>query len=343
MTPFLAALAGDPEVEALLSDEAQLANMLAVERALAQASADAGLITSAAAAQITAAIDAFTPDLAILTAGMSRDGIVVPALISALRATIPAPHRAALHEGATSQDIVDTALMLQAAKILDVLQARISDLLTHLADLRTANGERPLMAHTRMQAALPISWSDKLQAWSDPFVRHLQALGEMRHDLLVVQLGGPVGDRRSFEGKGEAIAAGLAQRVGLGLAAPWHTDRDRVVALGNLLARITGSIGKLGADIALLAQSEVAAITLEGGGGSSAMAHKSNPVAAEVLVALARYNAGLAGTLQHAMIHEYERSGAGLTLEWLTLPQIFVTSGASLRLALRLIDQIRLA
>ena len=114
------------------------------------------------------------------------------------------------------------------------------------------------------------------------------------------------------------------------------------MGLGNLLALISGSMGKIGADIALLAQNEVAAVRLEGGGGSSAMAHKSNPVNAEVLVALARANAGLAGTLQQAMVHEYERSGAAWTLEWLTLPQMVVNTGASLRLGLALLDQLEL-
>ena len=343
MTPLLSALAGDPEVDALLSDDAQLTAMLSVERALAQASADAGLIDQAAAAAIASAIAAFSPDHAALAAGMARDGVVVPELVAQLRDTIPQARRAALHKGATSQDIVDTALMVQTAKILDILQARLAEVLTRLAALHAANGERPLLAHTRMQAALPTNWGDKLQSWSDPLQRHLAALDTMRRGLLVIQLGGPVGDRRSFDGKGEAVAAALAKHLDLGLARPWHSARDPIVALGDRLALLTGSLGKIGADVALLAQTEIGAITLKDGGGSSAMAHKSNPVTAEVLVALARFNAGLAGTLQQAMVHEYERSGAAWTLEWLTLPQIFVTTGASLRLSLKLCDQIQLA
>lgn len=343
MTPLLSALAGDAEIEALLSDDAQITAMLAVERALAEASADAGLITTAAFDAIATAIAAFTPDRAALAGAIVRDGVVVPALIAQLRAKLPEPHRAGLHKGATSQDIVDTALMLQTAKILDIVQSRLADLLTRLADLHKSHGDRPLMAHTRMQAALETTWSPKLQSWSDPLQRHLRALESMRRGLLVVQLGGPIGDRRSFEDKGDAIAAALAKRLDLGLADPWHTARDPIVALGDRLALATGSLGKLGADIALLSQTEVAAVTLANGGTSSAMAHKSNPVAAELLVALARFNAGLAGTLQQAMVHEYERSGAAWTLEWLTLPQIFVTTGAALRHALTLLDQIRIA
>jgi 3-carboxy-cis,cis-muconate cycloisomerase len=339
---LLSALAGDAEIEALLSDEAQLAAMLAVEKALAGASADIGWISDAAAAAVANACDGFTPDWPGLEAGMAQDGVVVPALVRQLRATIAEPHGAALHKGATSQDITDTALMLQLAGVFDVYEARLTALLSRLDDLAADSGGKALMAHTRMQVALPTTWGAKLMSWAEPLRRHRQALAMMRRSLLVVQLGGPVGDRGSFDGHGDALAAAMAKRLDLGLASPWQATRDPVVALGNLLALISGSLGKLGMDVTLLAQNEIAAISLEGGGGSSAMAHKSNPVNAEVLVALARANAGLSGILAQALVHENERSGAAWTLEWLILPQMLVHAGASLRLAQKLIDQLRI-
>ncbi|KQX37985.1 3-carboxy-cis,cis-muconate cycloisomerase [Devosia sp. Root436] len=343
MNPLLSALAGDAEIDALLSDDAQLTAMLAVEAALAEASVDCGWIEEGAALAIKSAIAAFVPDRAALAAGMAQDGVVVPALLRQLRATVAESHRAALHRGATSQDVIDTALMLQLARVFDLYESRLAALLERLDALGTDAGARPLMAHTRMQAALPTSWAAKIESWRAPLQRHLRALGAMRRTLLVVQLGGPVGDRGSFEGHGDAIAAAMARRLDLGLAEPWQATRDPIVALGNLLALISGSLGKLGADVALLAQSEVGALRLEGAGGSSAMAHKANPVNAEILVALARYNAGLSGTLGQAMLHEYERSGAAWTLEWLTLPPMLVTTGASLRLGVRLVEQLHLA
>jgi len=340
MNPLLSALAGDADIEKLLSDEAQLTSMLAVEGALAEASADCGWIGADAARAVQAAIAGFTPDHADLAVGMAQDGVVVPALVRQLRGQVAEPHRAALHRGATSQDVVDTALMLQVARIFDLYEARLMTLLERLEALAAEAGDRPLMAHTRMQAALPTSWTAKIGTWSEPLQRHRRALAAMRRSLLVVQLGGPVGDRGSFEGHGDAVAAGLAKRLDLGIARPWHATRDPVMALGSLLAVISGSLGKLGGDVALLAQTEVGAVRLEGAGGSSAMAHKANPVSAEVLVALARYNGGLAGLLNQAMVHEYERSGAAWTLEWLTLPPMLVTTGASLRLSLRLLEQM---
>ena len=337
---LLSSLAGDPEIEALLSDVAQLDAMLAVERGLAEAAAQAGLIGEDAAAAVGAAINGFGLDWDGLRAGMARDGVVVPALVGQLRALVAEPHGQALHFGATSQDVIDTALVLQLAKAIAVFEARITGLQRALAALGDAHGDKVLMAHTRMQVALPSTVGEKIRTWSEPLGRHLQGLALARRTLLVVQLGGPVGDRSSFGGKGDLVAKYLAQKLDLGLAPSWHSGRDPIVAFGSLLSLISGSLGKIGADVALLAQNEVGAVTLAGGGGSSAMAHKANPVKAEVLVSLARFNAGLAGTLHQALVHENERSGAAWTLEWLVLPQMLVATGAGLRLAGEMLGQV---
>jgi len=341
--PLLSALAGDPEIEALLSDASQLDAMLAFERALAEASAEVGFIAAEAAAVIDAALSDYVPDWPGLEAGMAQDGVVVPTLVKQLKDGLPEANKPALHKGATSQDVTDTALMLQLAKVFDLYEARLSALLERFDALAAEHGGKALMAHTRMQVALPTTWGAKLVSWSEPLKRHLRSLVAMRPSLLVIQLGGPVGDRGSFGTHGNAIAAGMAKRLDLGLATPWQATRDPIVALGSLLAQISGSLGKLGMDVTLLAQNEVGAVRLEGGGGSSAMAHKSNPVNAEVLIALARANAGLSGTLAQAQLHENERSGAAWTLEWLTLPPMLVNTGASLRLAQKLLDQLRIA
>lgn len=340
---LLSALTGDAEIENLLSDAAQLDAMLAFERALAEASAESGFIPDSAATAIVDAIAAYQPDWSGLAAGMAQDGVVAPALVKQLKAGLAEPHKSALHKGATSQDVADTALMLQLATVFDIYESRLAGLIAALEALAAEHAAKPLMAHTRMQVALPTTWGAKLASWSEPLLRHQRALAAMRRSLLVIQLGGPVGDRASFGPYGDAIATSMAKKLDLGLATPWQATRDPIIALGSLLAQISGSLGKLGMDVTLLAQNEVAAVTLEGGGGSSAMAHKSNPVNAEVLVALARYNAGLSGTLNQAMVHENERSGAAWTLEWLTLPPMLVTTGASLRLAASLLAQLRIA
>ena len=338
--PLLSHLVGDEEIEALLTDEAQLRDMLAFERALAEAESDAGVVTAEAAKAIASAIDRFEPDWDDLARGMARDGVVVPALIKQLRAVVGEPHRSALHHGATSQDVVDTALVLQLTKVIPILLDRIAVLQAGLNTLIGTSGALPLMAHTRMQAALPFTVGDKARTWLEPLERHRAAISALQPQLLVVQLGGPIGDRSTFRGKGDEVARGLATRLGIGNAGPWHSVRDPIAAFGSLLSLLTGSLGKFGADIALMAQSEIGAIKIRGGGGSSALANKSNPVAAEVLVAVARYNAGLLGTLHQTLVHENERSGAAWTLEWLTLPAMLVATAASLRLSITLVDQI---
>jgi 3-carboxy-cis,cis-muconate cycloisomerase len=340
MKCLLNALAGDPEIDALFGDTAEIAALLRVEGALAAAEAEAGLISAAAAGRIGRALADFTPDAAALAAGFAKDGVVVPALVKQLRAAVGAEHAGAVHFGATSQDIIDTGLMLRLAEVIALLLARIGRLEAAFSALDARFGARPMLAHTRMQAALPSSFAEKVRNWAEPLGRERATLDRLRGRLLVVQLGGPVGDRSSFMGKGDEVARRLAERLDLGLATPWHSQRDAIVEFGSVLALISGSLGKFGMDVALLSQSEVRAITLKGGGGSSSMAHKVNPVKAELLVALARFNAGLAGTLQQAMIAENERSGAAWTLEWLVLPQMAVATGKALAVAAALAGEI---
>lgn len=340
MTNLLSAFSSDPEIELLLGDDAQLDAYLAFEIALAQASAIAGMIPEQAAQNIETALAGFTVDWDDLKQGMARDGVPIPALIKQLKKHLPAETALYLHKGATSQDVVDTALMLQLAKILPIYEERISKLLKQLGELDDAIGDKAYIAHTRMQIAVASTWRAKIASWSGPLVRTLQSMIRLRRSLLVIQLGGPVGDRASFGVYGDAIAKHMANILDLGLAEPWHSQRDQIVGLGNVLVQLTGSLGKIGMDVALLAQNEVAAVRLVGGGSSSAMAHKSNPVTAEVLVALAHQLAGLDGTLNLAMIHENERSGMAWSLEWLTLPTMLVSTGASLTHASSLIERL---
>ncbi len=340
MGQLLDALTGDAKVAALLSDEAQVAGILRFEDALAQAEADVGLITAEARDAICEGISRFSPDWPNLAAGMARDGVVVPALIQQLRVAIGEPHASWVHLGATSQDAVDTALVLQLAEIIPILLTRLDGVLASLDGLEREFGGRALMAHTRMQAAFPFTVADKLQTWRLPLQHQRADLLRLSDYMLVAQLGGPIGDRSSFAGKGDAVAERLSAILGLGNAAAWHSDRDRFVSLGSRLASLTGVLGKFGFDVALLAQSERKAVTVHGTGQSSAMAHKANPVAAEVLVAIARKTAGLAGILQTAMVHEQERSGSAWTTEWLTLPELATLTAASLNLASKLASQL---
>jgi len=276
-----------------------------------------------------------------LAEGISRDGVEVPELVRQIRAAVDQRDSDSVHAGATSQDIVDTARSVTFSRVFEIIDIRLSSLIAKLDDWQRREGDLPLMAHTRMQRALPFTAGAKLSTWIEPLRRHRMRLADVRTYSLTVQLGGPIGTGDSFKGHAPAIIAAMAKELGIAPAASWHSERDRVTEIGHILAQIAGSLGKMGQDIGMMSQNEVNEIALSGGGSSSAMAHKNNPVSAEVLVALARYTAGLQGTLLHSLVHEGERSGAAWTLEWMVLPSLAETTGAALRHATRLIDGAR--
>jgi 3-carboxy-cis,cis-muconate cycloisomerase len=338
--PLLQALVGDEEVGALFSNEAELSALLRVEAALADAEAQVGLISGEAAKRIEEVCGSFQADWAGLAAGLAQDGVIVPAFIKQLRAAVGEAHSKAVHFGATSQDIIDTALMLRLKRAVEIFGHRINELLHTLQGLKVRAGATPLMAHTRMQQALPFTAADKIDTWIHPLERHRNALEALAPRLLVVQLGGPVGTRGELKGHGDAVADAMARFLGLSSAPSWHSQRDRIGEFAAFLSLLSGTVGKIGQDIALMAQNEVREVQLATGGGSSAMPHKSNPVPAEVLVTLARFNAGLLGTLHQALVHENERSGAAWTLEWMVLPQMVAAAAAGLRSAQGLVSSM---
>ena len=339
LPPWVDALVGDDELAEAFSAEADLEAMLRVESALARVQATLGLVPAPAAARIAEACRTFAPDRARLVEATLVDGVVVPELVRQLRAAVGGEAAGHVHRGATSQDIVDTGLALRLGPVLTVLERRLDGVVDALDALDARFGANPLTGRTRMQAALPIRAGDRLAAWREPLVRLRDAIPALRPDLLRVQLGGPVGTRDGAGG--DAVADALADALGLYRAGrAWHADRHGVVALADTLSHVTGALGKLGQDVALMAQNGIDAVSLSGTGGSSAMAHKRNPVKAELLVTLARYNAVQLSAMHQALVHEQERSGAAWTLEWLVLPSMVRAAGASSALAGALLGSV---
>lgn len=337
--PFLAGLLGDAEISAHFSAEADIAAMLRFEIALAQGEADGGVIGSDAADAIARGLADFKPDFAALRDGMARDGVVIPALVKAMRQTVGTSHGEKVHFGATSQDAIDTSLALRLGDALRILEERLRGVVATLQNLEAAQGSVDVMAHTRMQAAIPVTAARKIASWRLPLERHIERLEVVRREVLVLTFGGAAGTLEKLGDKGPAVRARMAAVLGLrDIDHPRHSERDGQASLANWLSLVTGSLGKMGQDIALMAQSEVGAVKLAGGGGSSAMPHKQNPVGAEVLVTLARFNATLLAGMHQSLVHENERSGAAWTLEWMLLPQMAVATGAALRNAMALLD-----
>lgn len=195
------------------------------------------------------------------------------------------------------------------------------------------------MGRTRMQPAISITVRDRMASWRAPLARSRATLAALSPRLLVVQFGGAAGTLDRLGAKGAAVRKSLADRLQLQDAPQWQSQRDRLAELAGWLSSVTGSLGKLGQDVALMA-SNGGEIALSGGGGSSAMPHKQNPVAAEMLVTLARFNAVQVSGMHQALVHENERSGSAWTLEWLILPQMLIAAGAATRTAEKLLGSI---
>ncbi|CCM79353.1 3-carboxy-cis,cis-muconate cycloisomerase [Rhizobium mesoamericanum] len=335
--PFLSGLLGDDETASYFSAAADIRAMLGFEAALARAEAIHGLISHEAARHIDISCARFEPDVVRLRTATARDGVVVAELVKQLREAVGSPYSDCVHLGATSQDLIDTSLMVRLRAVAFLFSSRLSRISQEFDSLDARFGKVALMGRTRMQAAIAITVSDRLRAWRAPLEAHRDRLTQQR---FVLQFGGAAGTLERLQDKAPAIRAALAQELGLSDEPQWQSQRGLIADLANLFSLISGSLGKFGQDIALLAQAGDE-IELAGGGGSSAMAHKHNPVAAETLVALARFNATQLSGIHQSLVHEQERSGAAWTLEWLILPQMAVATAASLRLALELAGSIR--
>jgi len=315
------------------------------EVALAACQADLGIISQDAATEIATAIHKTAIDEDAVAVGFARDGVAVPTLVKAWRKALPDAHKNALHLGTTSQDLVDTSLMLRAKKLFAAWNENLSDLIAKLDAVSAQHGHISVMARTRMQDAMEMPLRHRLVNWRDALVQ----LRGAHPTAFPLQLAGPDGTGRNLLGDQTAqdsqiIALRAAVSKRLGLSDPehaWHTNRQPAMALGAWCANVTGTLGKIGQDIAIMAQNPIGEARIQGGGGSSAMPHKNNPVAAEWLVSLARQNAGLVGTLHQALISENERSGAAWTLEWLTLPPMFAATDCALHHAGGVFKQMR--
>lgn len=335
-------LFSDEETAALFSDDATVRSMLSVEGALARAQERLGLIPEAAALHIEHAAREVRIDPAALAAGTARDGVPVPALVAAFREAMAAPeHAQYLHWGATSQDIVDTALALRLQQVCALWDGRLAMLAAALGRLAREHADLPMAARTYGQAATPTSFGAVVAGWGRPVLRHRERLAALAPSITAVSLGGAAGTLSAMGPAGPTVRAALAEA--LGLADPghsWHTERDDIGAFAAWMAGLTASLGKMGEDLILLAQSDIGEVMVDGAGGSSTMPQKRNPVGPSVLVALARHAAALSSAVQAAGIHRQQRDGAAWFVEWLTLPQLCISTGRALTLALNIAGRI---
>jgi 3-carboxy-cis,cis-muconate cycloisomerase len=300
--------------------------MVDVEAALAAACVVEGLIPPQAGEAILRALQQGPFDIDVIAAAAGEHATPVIPLVRELRERVGEDFSDAVHLGATSQDIVDTAAMLLTQRALAAIIADASSAMTSAARLAVAYRTTPLLGRTLLQAALPTSFGLVAVGWMVGLERATAELERVRDTGLAVQMGGPVGTRSP------QVAARMASTLGLSEPLlPWHTERTRIAQAGAALGGISGFSAKIGSDVALLAQTEVgeAREGVEGRGGSSAMAHKRNPVAAVSVIACAHRIPGLVATLLAGMPQEHQRAAGTWQAEWGTLTDLLTLTGSA--------------
>jgi 3-carboxy-cis,cis-muconate cycloisomerase len=320
----------------VFSDRGRLQGILDFEAALARALARAGIVPAAAAEAIAGQCRAEFFDVGALSQATALAGNPAIPIINELTRLVAAANPAAashVHWGATSQDAMDTGLVLQIRQGLDLIEADARQLCTALAKAAAEHKETPIAGRTWLQHAAPTTFGLKVAGWLCAVARHLERLREVRPRALALQFGGAVGTLAALGDHALTTTSLLAEELGLRPAEmPWHAHRDRLVEVALTLGLLVGSLGKMARDLALMTQSEVAEVaepSAPGRGGSSSMPQKRNPVGCATVLATATRIPALVLVLLSAMPQEHERGLGGWQAEWETLPEILLlTSGA---------------
>ncbi|PZW43489.1 3-carboxy-cis,cis-muconate cycloisomerase [Pseudomonas sp. URMO17WK12:I2] len=331
----------------VFSDQGRVQGMLDFEAALARAEAAAGVIPRALVADIEAACRAEFYDFDALAIAIGSAGNSAIPLVKALGKRIAASNAEAeryVHMGATSQDAMDSGLVLQLRAAIDLLERDLDTLSRQLAAQAQRHAATPMAGRTWLQHATPVTLGMKIAGWLGAIDRHRQRLDEIKPRLLCLQFGGASGSLAALGDKAWSVAGALAAELDLQLPEqPWHTQRDRLVEFASLLGLIAGSLGKMGRDISLLMQTEAGELfepSAPGKGGSSTMPHKRNPVGAAVLIGAATRAPGLVATMFAAMPQEHERSLGLWHAEWETLPELCCLVSGALQQALIMVPDL---
>ena len=338
MSQLYASLFYQKEVTEIFSDRTLVSYMVEAEVALAQAQAQVGVIPQSAAAVIErvakTALEKIDFDTLATATGLAGN-IAIPFVKQLTAIVKQADEDAAryVHWGATSQDILDTACILQCRAALAIVQNQVQQCYDTALSQAQSYRYQVMMGRTWLQQALPITLGHKLARWASAFKRDLDRIDAMKARVLTAQLGGAVGSLASLQNQGSMVVDAFAHQLQLNAAAcTWHGERDRIVEIASVLGMITGSVGKMARDWSLMMQTEIAEVfepTATGRGGSSTMPHKRNPVAAASVLAAANRVPALMSSIYQSMVQEHERGLGSWHAEWLCLPEIFqLTAGA---------------
>ena len=327
---------GTPAMRAVFSDVALVARYAEVEVALAKAEACCGVIPQEAANQIAARTDVTAFDFDLLRQETDIVGYPILPLVHQMVKQCGEAGRY-VHWGATTQDIMDTAVVLQLRAAFEIIERDIGELRRILADLSKRHRDTPMAGRTHLQQALPVTFGYKTAIWLAMFDRHAERLAQLKPRVLVGQFAGAAGTLASLGDKGFEVQEALCAELKLGVpASTWHVARDGFAEAVNFLALVTGSLGKIALDIMIMASTEFAEVYepfVKGRGASSTMPQKRNPISSELMLAASKAVRQHAGLMLDAMVQDFERATGPWHAEWMAIPESFVLTAGALHQA----------
>ena len=321
----------------VFSDEHRVQCYLDIEAALARAQAEFGLIPQRAADEITAKCTLSSIDMARLKTQTELIGYPVLPVVQQLVAACSDRLGEYCHWGATTQDITDTATIMQTREALVLIEQDLAAIADSLADLARRHRDTPMAGRSNLQQAVPITFGYKVATWLSAIQRHQQRLAELRPRVLVGEFGGAAGTLASLGAAGLKVQEGLMAELGLGQPEiAWHTARDRIAEVGCFLGLVTGTLGKIATDVKLLMQTEVGEVFepyAKDRGSSSTMPQKRNPISCNYIHACMAMVRQLVAALLDAMVEDHERSTGPWEIEWIAVPEIFLLTAGALQQA----------
>ncbi len=339
---FLKDLYGTPEMRAVFDDMHLLQKWLDVEVALAQAEAKLGIIPEVAAAEITRRANADQLNLPRLKQLIDQTVHPIVPVIRVLQQACNGDAGEYIHWGATTQDIMDTAMILQIKEAVAIFEERLANFSIVLSESALKYRDMPMAGRTHGQQALPITLGYKIAVWLAEVERHRERLAQIKPRILVGEFGGAVGTLASVTESGLQIQEEMMKRLGLGVPLiTWHTARDNLAEFASILSLIAATMGKIAHEVISLQRTEIAEVEEpfnEGKIGSSTMPHKRNPMLCEAILALARLVMHNTPAALDAMIQEHERDWVGDHIEWAYLPEICIMTDGALQLTTRVVS-----
>ena len=327
---------GTPAMREVFSDFSLISRYAEVEIALAKAEARCGVIPAPAAEEIAKRTDVSTLDFELLRQETDIVGYPILPLVHQMVKQCGDAGRY-VHWGATTQDIMDTAVVLQIRAGLAIIESDIAALRSILAGLAKRHRDTPMAGRTHLQQALPVTFGYKCAIWLAMFDRHAERLAQLKPRLLVGQFAGAAGTLASLGDKGFEVQKALCEELGLGVpVSTWHVARDGFAEVMNFLALVTGSLGKVALDIMMMASTEFGEVYepfVKGRGASSTMPQKRNPISSELMLAAAKGVRQHAGLMLDAMVQDFERATGPWHAEWMAIPESFVLTAGSLHQA----------